>query len=179
MINAKDIENKVSQQVFGKPLIMNVMRSYVAEAIICEALGGRWSWCSGDYAAWDIESQDGVRIEVKQSAAKQTWQSKKSSIPAFDIRPRKGRYDGPNWVAESGRNADVYIFAWHSVIDETANHKEPSQWLFFIVPTEELPDQNSIGLSALESLVSPVSYEQLADAVGSVVGALDRVAFRK
>lgn len=47
----------------------NILRAMLVEAMIDVALPGNWTWYSAYYAGWDFISQDGVRLEVKQSAA--------------------------------------------------------------------------------------------------------------
>lgn len=172
MITAEQIEAKVSKAVFGKPLITNVMRSFVVEAIVCEALGPRWIWCAMDYASWDIQGDGGVRVEVKQSAAKQTWSTPKVTRPAFDIRARTGRYEGTGWIDQPGRNADVYVLAWHPVSDETADHRDPEQWVFFVVAEGDLPPAKTIGLGPLRRLADPVRYHELGAAVAGAASRL-------
>ena len=169
MGNPSQIAAKVAKAVFDRPLIMNVFRAYVVEAIFDEALSPAWSWCSIDYAGWDFENAEGVRLEVKQSAARQSWQSAKPSRASFDIRARTGRYEGPNWISEPGRNADIYVFAWHPVSDDTADHRDPMQWEFFVVPSRGLPDAKSIGLSRLRTLASPLRFGELGNSVDNVV----------
>lgn len=38
---------------FGKPLVTNVYRSVIVEAMIAGALSD-WSWCNADYAEYDF-----------------------------------------------------------------------------------------------------------------------------
>ena len=169
MVTPSEIAAKVAKAVFDRPLIMNVFRACVVEAIVDEALSPAWSWCSIDYAGWDFENAECVRLEVKQSAARQSWQSPKPSRASFDIRARTGRYDGANWICEPGRNADIYVFAWHPVSDDTADHRDPMQWEFFVVPARELPDAKSVGLSRLRTLASPLQFSELGDEVDKVL----------
>jgi hypothetical protein len=152
---------------FGGPLITNNFRGLIAEAIVASLLGSEWTWCSADYSAWDFERTDGVRMEVKQSAARQTWTrgSGKPNICSFDIRSRAGRYEGADWFAEPGRSADLYVFAHHHVSDETADHCDPQQWQFYVVPTSDLPVWKRIGMSNLRKLASSIFADQLAPEV--------------
>ena len=52
----------------NKPVVTNIYRSLIEEAIVSAGLDE--SWCSADYAGWDFQQKDGTRLEVKQSAAK-------------------------------------------------------------------------------------------------------------
>jgi hypothetical protein len=123
-----DVQRKVSESAFGKPLVTNVLRGHVVEAIVAMALEPDWSWCSEDYSSWDFERADGLRLEVKQSAARQSWAtSDKPSACSFDIAQRKGRWEGQKWVDEPGRAAHIYIFAHHPIAGIDADHRDPAQ----------------------------------------------------
>ena len=115
---SKDVTQKIYNSIFDKPLIMNVMRGYVVEAIIAMVLEPDWKWCSGDYSSWDFERDDGKRLEVKQSAIKQSWEALPHTKPkpSFDIKARTGRYEkGTIFVKDPGRAANLYVFAYHGI----------------------------------------------------------------
>ena len=166
-----DIEQRVSKKSFGTPLITNVLRGVVAEAIIACALEPEWTWCSADYASWDFERGDGVKLEVKQSAARQSWTKAdgKPSVAGFDIAPRKGYWvNGETWVPTPGRAADIYIFAHHPVADESADHRAPEQWDFYVVATADLPDTRRISLVSLQRLTGSCCFTELRAAVVAI-----------
>ena len=96
-VTVADVQRRVADAAFGNQLITNVLRGQVAEAIIAFALEPEWYWCAAGYASWDFERADGMRLEVKQSSAKQTWQNAVPSKGSFDIAMRKGR-----WETEAG-----------------------------------------------------------------------------
>lgn len=182
MVTATDIAGAAASVIFGKPLVTNVYRSVVVEAIVAAALPD-WEWCSADYASCDFRRSDGIRLEVKQSALRQSW-GNKLARPGWDIAPRTGYWtEGINWVAVPGRNADIYVLALHGVTDETADHRDPAQWLFYVVASADLPAQKTIGHSSLERLAVPVSFEDLAKEVASVAGgcrlSFDRSCLRQ
>jgi len=67
------------------------------------------------------------------------------------------------------RNADIYVLALHSTTDDSADHRDPQQWSFFVVKASALPDMKRIGLSnALRVGGDPVPFEALAQTVASV-----------
>lgn len=147
------IVDRLNAEAFGKPLVTNSLRSMVVEAMLAMALPAGWRWCGADWAGWDLEHQDGTRLEVKQSAARQTWPAPKhSSSPVFDIRQRSGWWDGAVWTEKAGRHADIYAFAHHPVADDSADHRDPAQWVFYIVATGTLPDSKSLSLRRLRTL---------------------------
>jgi len=163
---ADDIRAKASAVAYGNPLIENSYRGMLAEIIIGEALGCQWRRCSGDWRGWDVEHSTGCRLEVKKSAARQTWAGpKKPSPPNFDIQERTGYYEGATWIPQIGRLADIYVFAYHPIRDESADHRDPSQWQFYVVPTSQLPATKRIGLAKIVLLTPAVSWPQLAVAV--------------
>lgn len=161
--------------MFGKRLITNNFRAIVVEAMVASALEPVWRWCSADWAGWDFERPDGLRLEVKQSAARQTWQRSdgRPSACSFDIKPRKGRYEGgTEWLDDEGRYADLYVFAHHHVADEAADHGDPLQWHFYVVPASDLPATLSIGLRRLKALAEPSTYADLKMTVEVAAGGL-------
>jgi hypothetical protein len=166
-VTAADIERKVADAVFGKKLITNVYRGHVAEAIVAAALEPDWLWCSADYSSWDFERSDGVRLEVKQSAVLQTWSTEppKRITGSFDIAERQGYWEGPAWVATPGRCAQVYVLAHHTIIDDTADHRDPSQWQFYVVRASELPVVKKISLGTLQRLAQPCGFAELRERV--------------
>ena len=115
-----------------------------------------------------------LRIQVKQSAARQSWHATLSPTPrpCFAIATKTGRWEGPAWIAEPGRNAEIFVLAWHPVADDTADHRDPAQWLFYVVPETALPAQKSISLPVLARLASPVAFADLRAQVAAVAAHL-------
>lgn len=173
--SAEDIQRKVAAAAFGRPLITNVHRGMVAEAIVAAALEPEWRWCSEDYSSWDFERSDGAKLEVKQSAARQSWAAAdaKPSACSFDIASRTGRWEnGVEWIAEPGRSAHIYVFAHHPVVGETADHRDPAQWQFYVIATQRLPHTRRLSLIRLRSLGEACTFENLRQ---SVSAAADQV----
>lgn len=141
---------------------MNVFRSVLVEAMVSTALPD-WRWCSADYAPYDFERDDKVRLEVKQTALKQTWVSKSPSPPSWDIKPRTGIWrDGATWIPGVGRNADIYVLGLHPVVDQSADHRDPLQWLFYVLAASRLPDTQRLSASKANEISKPVSIGDLA-----------------
>lgn len=135
------------------------------------ALEPEWALCAGDWGACDLMQVGGrLRIQVKQSAARQSWHADDSPPPRprFSIAHKTGRYEGQTWIAKPGRNAEIFIFGWHDRADDTADHRDPAQWQFYVVAETELPAQASISLATLRRLAQPVSHEDLAARVEEV-----------
>ena len=155
----------------------NLHRSEFVECLVAAILGDNWrlSWIeSYDWAPWDLEHLlSGWKIEVKQSAALQSWDfggfPRRPRRPRYDIAPRQFKTVDPKGIerVETIRSADIYIFAWHPVVDSNfTDHRDPEQWEFFVVSKETLPhNQQTIGLTRLRNLTCAVSAEHLAEKV--------------
>lgn len=138
-------------------LLTNTVRGALSEFIVANALGiihsKRVEWES-----YDLINEEGVKIEVKNSAYLQSWHQENYSKIAFDIAPKLP------WSAETGlygkekiRSADVYVFClFHHKDIQTADPLQLDQWTFFVLPAkvlnEKLPNAKSIGLQSLKSL---------------------------
>lgn len=172
MLSKEQVVARASHAAFGKPLVTNVHRSMLVEAMVAEILEPTWTWCAADYSSYDFHDASGIRLEVKQSAAMQTWNAGigRASKSSFDIAPRTGEYvDGVVWREGTARNAVIYLFAHHPVADLTADHRDPAQWLFYVVLESALPAQNSIALSGVSKLTQPVVISDLCEKVAQLV----------
>jgi hypothetical protein len=162
----KHIRDAAAKAVFGNSLISNIYRGLIAEIIVGEALGKDWHMCSGDWRGWDFEHRDGCRLEVKQSAARQTWTGPRAATkPIFDIRARSGYFEGADWIADPRRFAEIYVFAYHPISDDTADHCDPCQWRFHVVMANGLPSGKTISLAKVASLSNQLAWENLREAV--------------
>ncbi len=171
-IQVDDIVAHASNSVFGNKLMLNVFRATVVEAIVDKALPDSWLWCSSDWSSHDFLHQDKTRLEVKQSAALQSWKTAKPSEPIFDIAPRKGYWkDGVEWVEKFGRHTDIYLFAHHPIFDVAlADHRNPYQWKFYMLAASQIdsPTQGKISLNKIRDLRASASdFEGLAEAIES------------
>ena len=160
-----EIVSAARDAAFDKPLITNVFRAVIAEAIVAMALP-QWRWASVDYASCDFVHPDGRRLEVKQSAARQSWSTGKPSRASWDIAPRTGHWtEDARWIPEPGRNADIYVLCHHPVFGDDADHRNPAQWKFYAIRAASLPDTKSLSLAGAERLAEPVGFLDLSSAV--------------
>jgi len=164
-------------RLFGSPIVRNSIRGELVEEIVALALEPDWEHCSGDWGSCDLRHRTSpLRIQVKQSAARQSWHRAEPAArtPRFSIAHKIGRWEGGDkWVPEPGRNAEIFLFAWHPRTDEGADHRDADQWLFFVVPESRLPPTKSISLTGLLALAEPVPFAGLAAAVRIVVHHLE------
>ena len=160
------------EALFGAPLVINSFRGTLVEAMLAQVLEPDWRWCAADWASHDFENGDGARLEVKQSATLQSWHE--GGFPPnrgrFDIASRKTRWEGVRRIEEAGRYADLYVFAWHPVVDPAlADHRKPDQWLFHLVPSEDLPDQQSIALSRIQAIAPGISIGTVPSQISALL----------
>jgi hypothetical protein len=158
-----EVFRRAAEISYGNRLVENRYRGLVAEIIVGAALGPQWRLCPGDWSGWDLEHLTGCRLDVKQSAARQTWASpKKPSSTRFDIRERSGYFEEDGrWTPRTGRPAQIYVFAYHPVRDDSADHRDASQWQFHVAAANRLPPSQSISLEKVNSLFEAVQWSGL------------------
>lgn len=181
---AESVVDDLVQELYGQRVLSNLMRPPYVERLLARLLGESWRCVGGDWSGWDLQDSDsGLRAEVKQSAARQTWsdgptRQGKPTKPIFDIEERTGYYTkgGSTWIAAPGRPADLYIFAWHPGFapKEAVDHKDPEQWEFYLVAEPVLPKgQKTIGLSSLLKLPhQAVRHDTIAREVMALLPSL-------
>ena len=168
MTSVHDIVVGRLAEFFSKPVLQNSLRSMYVEEQVGVLLGDRWRSVGGDWAGWDFEDVDGVRLEVKQSAATQSWAQATPSPGSFDIKARQGRYDGATWVPEVGRAADIYVLAWHGGWGHTADQRDETQWEYYVISADRLPPQKTIALSVVRKLGPSVAADELVSAADAL-----------
>ncbi len=151
---------------YDTPIMHNTYRADYIECLVAFTLGSGW-WLTENWVSWDCQHTSGARLEVKQSSARQSWDLAEVApprSPRFDIAPCTGYWtDGGQWQDFPGRPEDIYVFAWHGERHNGyADHRDTSQWLFFIVAEQDLPENRKrIGLAGLKSIVSPCYIAEL------------------
>ena len=170
MATPLDIVQLASSRAFGSKLITNIHRGLIVEAIVSTALRPDWEWCSEDYYHFDFKHDSGIGLEVKQSAACQSWETKVPSTARWDIAARQQMFENDQYVNRPGRNAAIYALAWHPVVERRlADHRDPAQWEFFVVRSVDLKPTKTMGMSGARRLASPVSIGGLAAAVADAL----------
>jgi len=90
-----EIAMRLASRIFDQKLIGNQYRSAFIEAMVEPYLEPRgWRYAGDGWSGWDFEHREGSRLEIKQSAAQQTWSGARQLVTrgAFDIAPRTGYY---------------------------------------------------------------------------------------
>lgn len=153
-------------------LVSNATRGILAEFIVARALGVRTSnEIRGDWDTYDLDTPEGIKVEVKSSAYVQSWGQKAFSNPSFRIGktygydPRTGEY-----TKDRRRWADVYVFALLKHREKlTINPLDLDQWAFHAISASILDevkeDAKSISLNAVAELADAVAFDDLKTAV--------------
>jgi hypothetical protein len=150
-------------------LMSNAARGVVAEYVVAMAMGVDVSGVRDEWAAYDLCTDSGIKIEVKSAAYLQSWYQSTLSKVTFSVQKTRA-WDADTNVSEkrARRQADVYVFALLAHRDKaTVNPMDVGQWEFFVLPTSVLnvrgPSQHSISESSLRRIAgAPHAYMELA-----------------
>jgi len=152
-------------------LVSNATRGRFAEFIVATALKVDLTKIRDEWSAYDLESPEGIKVEVKSSAYLQSWNQRKLSEISFDIKAtRKVIGDSGTYSETPTREADVYVFCLLNHTDKkTVEPLNLDQWEFFVLSTPEIDNykrsQSSITLNSLTKLAKRITYETLRDTV--------------
>ncbi len=169
-----DIRKAVAERLFGAKLVQSNFRGEVVESIIAKALGPCWIHCSDGWGGWDFEKTVGsalVRLQVKQSAARQSWKTKRTPAPSFSIAKVSGYYEEDGeWKSDRGRHAEIFVFGWHGDTSDSADHFDVKQWAFYVVPEALLKEdtRKSVPLSEVEKLADRKEFIDLKEEIEKV-----------
>lgn len=158
-------------------LVSNATRGVLAEYLVATALG-LTEQVRVEWNAFDLCTEDGLRIEVKSAAYLQSWQHRGLSRIGFDIRPTRAWDPSTNeYATEVVRQAEVYVFCLlHHTEKETLDPLKVDQWEFYILPArildEQCPQQKRISLTRLLQLgPTCASYRELRQALHDLAEA--------
>ncbi|MBL3675891.1 MAG: hypothetical protein JKP92_00040 [Alphaproteobacteria bacterium] len=160
-----------------RDLTGNALRGILAEYIVGLATRAHHTTRT-EWEAYDLETPQGVKIEVKSAAYVQSWAQKGPSRIAFSIKPSRA------WDAQSGayaqaqrRQADVYVFCLlHHRERESIDPLNMDQWTFYVMSAADLDaglgTQKSLSLARLCALgAQEVPFEELDKAIARVAHA--------
>jgi hypothetical protein len=178
--STKEIRRRLSERLFQSDIVQNNFRGEVFEEIVNSIIGakhgGDWTHCSADWNAWDFRFKN-YFLQVKQAAARQSWDSddpvNANGRGIFHIRPNSGYYSSEKWneLKPQQRIAQIYLFGWHDDRTAKANHFDPKEWKFFVIPSRELAlGKPTISVAELEG-----QRHALHTSIGSLGEALTRV----
>ena len=148
-------------------IVSNATRGRFAEFIIATAIGSDLKTVRDEWQAFDLETKDNIKIEVKSAAYLQSWFQKKLSSISFSIKPSRHWDNTTNIQAKtSKRHGDIYVFCLLKHMDKaTIDPLNLDQWEFYVLATRQIDNykrsQHSITLKSLQKLTSAVSYNLL------------------
>ena len=152
-------------------ILSNATRGIFAEYIVGTAINFDKSAVRDEWSAYDLETSDGIKLEIKSSAYLQSWSQKDFSKISFSTKAAL-YWDSSLDVQETEkkRHADVYVFCLlHHTVKETLDPLNLDQWEFYILSTMELNcytrSQHSITLNSLRKLTDAVSYDMIDETI--------------
>lgn len=156
----------------GSDLVMNTARGVLAEYLVARAVGARRDDVRDGWAAYDLSTPSGTKLQVKSCAYLQSWPQKRASPIVFSIRPTRA-WDPKTGelAAEPTLEADVYVFALLAHEDKkTLDPMDVAQWRFYVASRTSIeshfPSEGSITLASLERQgIVEVPYSRLGDEV--------------
>ena len=138
-------------------LLSNALRGILAEYIVAKATHSTEA-VRQEWGAYDVETREGYKVEVKSSAYLQSWHQDRLSTIQFDVAKAfeldaKTNQPGTRQI----RPADVYVFAILDHTDKrTVNPLNLDQWTFYASPASALDDkleeQKTARLSTIQRL---------------------------
>ena len=148
-------------------ILSNATRGRFAEFIVGTAIGINPLNLRDEWDAFDLTTDDGIKIEVKSASYIQSWNQKQLSKISFSIK--KARYwDAVNNMqrGEPKRHADLYVLCHLKHIDQTTiDPLKMEQWDFYVLRTFRLDNyersQSSITINSLRKLTEPKKYSEL------------------
>lgn len=138
-------------------LMSNATRGILAEFLVAAAIG-QSDGVRSEWEAYDLQTNPGLKLEVKSSAYLQSWRQRGFSKITFSIpRTRAWSAQTNQYDSEAQRQADVYVFALlHHKEQDTVNPLDLSQWTFYVISRDRLegahPERKSIVLGELLKL---------------------------
>ena len=152
-------------------ILSNATRGRFAEFIVATAINIEKTALRDEWSAYDLETPDGIKLEIKSAAYLQSWFQKRPSKISFSTRAASYWDSLTNALSiEKQRHADVYVFCLlHHMDKATVDPLNLNQWEFYVLATKELNEytgsQNSISLAALQKLTSAITYDKLKERV--------------
>ena len=158
-------------------IVGNTNRGALAEFIVARAIGSEPA-VRNDWAAYDLETPSGIKVEVKSSAYLQSWHQTAVSAPSFSIRKAKEWSPETNEFGEERlRHSDLYVFCLLAYKGDKRLLDPPdlSQWEFYVVKTSEIDrmfgERTSISINQVKSLSQAYSVNSLMNAVDAAFSA--------
>jgi len=137
-------------------ILSNATRGRFAEFIVAAATNIDKTTLRDEWAAYDLETPDGIKLEIKSAAYLQSWFQRTLSKISFSTKAAKHWDSLTNKQSnEKKRHADVYVFCLlHHEDKQTVDPLNMNHWEFYVMATKELDEysrsQHSITLQSLQ-----------------------------
>ncbi|MCL2074605.1 MAG: hypothetical protein FWH18_11835 [Marinilabiliaceae bacterium] len=149
-------------------ILSNTTRGRFAEFIVGTAVELNTKNIREEWDAYDLTTEEGIKIEVKSASYIQSWNQTKFSTISFSIKPTSvwEKVDTKIRRGKPKRHADIYVFCLLKHKDqETIDPLKLEQWDFYVLPTYRLDNykrsQSSITINSLAKLSAPKKYSEL------------------
>ena len=154
-------------------ILSNATRGRFAEFVVGTAVGLNPKNLRDEWDAYDLRTDDGIKIEVKSAAYIQSWSQKRFSAISFSIKPARYWDAETNITSELTRHADLYVFCHLKHKDQnTIEPLKMEQWDFYVLPTCRLDNyersQSSITINSLKKMTDPKKYRELKNEIMKV-----------
>jgi len=152
-------------------ILSNATRGRFAEFIVGTAIGLKIENLRDEWDAFDLKTEDGIKIEVKSASFIQSWRQDKYSTINFSIK-EAAHLDNVDSIkrGEAKRHADIYVFCLLKHKDQLSiDPLKLDQWEFYVLPTTQLNNyergKSSIALSSLQKLTDKIGYNKLKEKI--------------
>lgn len=148
-------------------ILSNATRGRFAEFIVATATNIEKTALRDEWSAYDLETPDGIKLEIKSAAYIQSWFQRTLSKISFSTKAAFYWDSLTNKQSDiKKRHADVYVFCLlHHENKETVDPLNLNHWEFYVMATKELNEytrsQYSITLKSLQRLTQPISYDKI------------------
>lgn len=148
-------------------ILSNATRGRFAEFIVATATDIDICKLRDEWSAFDLETPEGIKLEIKSAAYLQSWFQRALSKISFSTRAALYWDSLTNKQSDiKKRHADVYVFCLlHHHNKQTVDPLNLDQWEFYVLATKQLNSytrsQHSITLKSLQGLTQPVCYDKL------------------
>lgn len=152
-------------------ILSNATRGRFAEFIVATATNIDKTIIRDEWSAYDLETPDGIKLEIKSAAYVQSWFQRTLSKISFRTKAALYWDSSTNkYSSEKKRYADVYVFCLlHHTNKFTVDPLNLNHWEFYILSTKELNEytrsQHSLTLKSLQGLTYSVSYDRLYETI--------------
>ena len=146
-------------------LMSNSLRGIFAEWLIAKIIGIDLAGKKRDsWGGWDLETPEGVKIEVKTSAYIQAWDQAALSKIVFSGLRAQTWAPATGYSGTASYNADLYIFCLHTGTDRsTWNALDLDKWRFYLLRKEALVQRGTraLALGTLRTLANELTAPEL------------------